>query len=362
MPRKHRKANGDTQPKVDDFKLIKGITHNVDKCLHAADIQTYSQLACLTPQEVLSILGKGYSIRRIEKENWIGQAQDLIQKSNLHKPDKKETIRQTTRQHYENFTIELLLNEKNLARRTHIIHVQSGDADTWAGWETEQVFNFVLRHTGMRPPSTKSATARSLKRNSAASTPMLIEQSIPITAETVSELPIIKESKKNPGSFPASTDLQSMTHRSALVEDRSLESSPQKLSSKGGNATSLMLLDWKITLPDKDQSLHNIPQEQAFNVHLTLDINHASLPKQSPLNCTATLYAKKLGSKTRLSIGETKQILPFDRILPLKIQGIIVSKGIYRLETHVTIQPAGLEVDNKQKIMSFLESGPLQIY
>jgi hypothetical protein len=364
MSRKHRQVEGDTQLKVDDFKLINGIKRGIEKRLQAADIQTYAQLASLTPEQILLIVGKGkgYSIRRIKQENWIGQAQDLVPQNNRRKLGKRVTSRPTIRQHYENFTVELLLDEKNLARRTHIVHVQSGDADTWAGWEAQHLFNFVIRHTGVHGPSTKAATATPLKRNSAAPASILAEQASPVGAEMTSKISAVGIPEEHSESLPFFAGSQPKTPPSALTDALSLQSVPQQFSSTGDISGSIELLEWKVTLPEKNQTLHNIPREQAFDVSLTLEINNLSLPKISQLVCTAKFYAKKIGGKNRQPIGEIHKTLPCDPIVHLTIGGLILSKGIYRLEARITIQPAGMEAAAQQKIMSFLESGPLQIY
>src|SRR5215211_2277253 len=133
----NRKVKRAAQTQVNDFKLIDGIKQGIEGRLHAAKILTYAQLVSLTPEKILLKLGKvnGYSVRRIEEEDWIRQARELMPKKAAHKPHNKESMKPTIRQHYENFTLEFLLDEKNRTRRTRVMHVQSGDADTWAGWE-----------------------------------------------------------------------------------------------------------------------------------------------------------------------------------------------------------------------------------
>jgi len=108
------------QPEMDDFKLINGIKQGIEHRLQAANILTYAQLASLTPREILSKLGKVniYSIKRIEEEDWAGQARELNSKKTQLKHHREETTGPTTRQHYENFTIEFLLDEKNADRKS----------------------------------------------------------------------------------------------------------------------------------------------------------------------------------------------------------------------------------------------------
>ena len=109
-----------------------------------------------------------------------GRLASLAPKKTQRKPHKKEIVSPIIRQHYENFTIEFLLDKKNLARRTRVAYVQSGDADTWAGWEAEQILDFIVRHTGVRLPYTKSAVPPPS---------VLTKQYSQVTSKSVSPLP-----------------------------------------------------------------------------------------------------------------------------------------------------------------------------
>ena len=139
---------------VDDFKIIRGIGPHYEKYLHNAGIRTFGQLAKLTPEDVATYI-PNLSASQIRKQGWILQARKLASKKATSKPRKKKTSVLTTSQHYENFTVEFLLNEKNKLRRLRIMHVQSGDVETWANWKQEEVSHFLARHTGARIPKEK---------------------------------------------------------------------------------------------------------------------------------------------------------------------------------------------------------------
>ena len=367
MSKKHKKVNEAMQTKADDFKLINGITGRIEKRLHAADIQTYAQLALLSQQEILSKLGKGkdYSIRRIKDENWLGQARGLIPKEVAHRPRKKETAGLSIRQHYENFTIEFLLDEKNLVRRIHVMHIQSEDADTWAGWKVEQLFEFLARHIGVRLPDTKSAYPAAFEPDMPRPPSTLTEQ----TSKATSSGPLITPieiSEKNTDELPSlAVSSKSMLQIVASADTPAAATALQQQSSTLATTRSIekiTLLELKISLPDTDQSRRNLPQDQAFDLSLTLDLSHVSLSETSQLIYTATVHAKKLGGRNRQLIGQIQKTVPFNHVLLLTIRCAPLSQGIYRLEALVTIGLTGMEVGQRQNLMSFLESGPLQVY
>ena len=141
----------DSPPVTDDFSLIKGIGPVLSQRLHDAGICTYNQLASLSPAELAEKIG-GLSAKQIARQDWTSQAHKLAPKKTRPRPPQKGAAKRTSHQHYVNFTIEFLLDEKNRMRRTRVVHVQSGDADTWAGYEADQLIGFIARHTGVRIP------------------------------------------------------------------------------------------------------------------------------------------------------------------------------------------------------------------
>ncbi len=132
---------------VDDFKVIRGIGPLYEKHLHDAGVRTFTQLAKLSPEDVATHI-PNLSASQVRKQGWVLQARKLVSKKTEAKPRRKKSTVPTTRQHYENFTVEFLLNDKNKLRRLRVMHVQSGDVETWANWRQEEVTHFLARHTG----------------------------------------------------------------------------------------------------------------------------------------------------------------------------------------------------------------------
>jgi len=136
---------------ADDFRLIKGIGPVLGARLYEAGFTTFRQLASLTPAHLAARVN-GVSVKQITLQDWTGQARKLDSKKLPSKTSRKATPKKVVRQHYENFTVEFLVDEKHAVRRTRVAHIQSGDADTWAGWEAGQLIDFLARHTGVRVP------------------------------------------------------------------------------------------------------------------------------------------------------------------------------------------------------------------
>jgi len=365
MAKNDLKLKEAAQPEMDDFKLINGIKQGIQHRLQTADILIYAQLASLTPEDILSKLGKvnTYSIKRIEEEDWIGQARELHSKKAQLKPRREETTEPTIRQHYENFTIEFLLDGKNVARRTRVAHVQSGDADTWAGWEAERVLDFITRHAGVRRRITRPTAPLPLKPKLMPSS-ISTEQSSKVTTETASLVPV-KITEENSESLPSFAVARSTPQVPTLANIQSTGIAPLPLPSPQDMLSAIgkiNLLDWKISLPNTDQSLHNLPHDQAFDVSLTLDLNDVSIPETSELDCIVALYAKKLGGRNRHLLGETQKTLAFENILVLTISQMILGPGAYRLDALVTLRLAGTDPGHDSGIKAFLESSPLQVY
>ncbi|MGB5755743.1 MAG: hypothetical protein WBM50_02410, partial [Acidimicrobiales bacterium] len=71
----------------DDLQVVNGIGPVSEKTLNALGIRTWEQLAAMTPAEVDRVDEALGSFRgRIERDQWIGQAADLIRRFPLREP------------------------------------------------------------------------------------------------------------------------------------------------------------------------------------------------------------------------------------------------------------------------------------
>jgi hypothetical protein len=143
-------------PETDDLKLIHGISPAVEHRLHGVGIYTFAQLVTLSPADIAaSVAGLyGLSAEHIIKQDWIGQSRKLAASSISVESQKTDEI-PAVYPHYATFTLELLLDEDNTVRRTHITHNESGAEESWDGWQDAQLIRFFIRSADLNIPLVK---------------------------------------------------------------------------------------------------------------------------------------------------------------------------------------------------------------
>jgi hypothetical protein len=140
---------------ADDFKRIKGIGPATERRLHNAGIVTFAQLAALSPTGLAELVS-GLPAQRVAQRAWLNQARRLASSQARSKPDNSAAAT-VGRQRYATFTVEMLLDEDNRARRTHVAHVQDGDELIWKGWDGARLIDFLVEHAGLRPQPVETA-------------------------------------------------------------------------------------------------------------------------------------------------------------------------------------------------------------
>ena len=292
----HRRPNSARVPKStmsNNLKLIKGIGPIIEQRLHDAGIHTFADLAALSAEQIASII-PGMSARQVAKQGWIPQAYKLVPATPKSRNRQKKTSISTSRQHYENFTFEFLLDGKNKTRRLRVVHVQSGDTDTWAKWDAERLIDFLARHTGSRLPHVMAVAPGSI-RSSLPSNQSLFTKPASKTLNGISGIPSTDRFNENSDTLaaPASEgNPQITTSTNAMIGERVQphETSRQEFRD---SPPQVSLLEWKVLLGNTDQTLTKVIPDQPFDVRLTLDLRNTTLPVGSTLESTGTLYAKK---------------------------------------------------------------------
>jgi hypothetical protein len=189
----------------DRLQLIEGIGKGVESRLRNAGVRTFGDLAARTPEELAAILDgvPRMSAERIVEQNWIGQAR---QRAGAAAED------DANRQHYQNFTVELLTDHGDV-RRTRVWHVQSGDQRQWTGLATDELIDFVTTRAGIAPDADRQADAA--EPSGGARTPPAAAQrppAGPAQASTaglrVRELDVVGPVSGLAGTVPAATPLR----------------------------------------------------------------------------------------------------------------------------------------------------------
>lgn len=352
-----------SRPTPDCFTRIHGIGPIIEKRLHSSGIHTFAQLAAL-PVETVAAIIPHLSVKQIAKQNWIHQARKLASSMATSETCEKEPLISTSRQHYENFTFEFLFDEKNKTRRLQVVHIQSGDADTWTKWDTKRLIDFLARHTGVRLPYAKSTIVTTVRPKSTPNLSASTEQPSEVIAETTPIL-AVAESKENIDSTLFLESSESTSQLLVSADNPATTTFHQCLQSPAVSATKISricLLEWKTFVGDTNQSSHNLPHDQAFDVNLTLDLTHASLPDGSKLDFTASLYAKKLGDGTRQLIGEMQSTRPSAKIVDLTIGSATLPLGLYRLEVILALIATDSSHLAAPNINTSFQGGIFQVY
>jgi hypothetical protein len=295
---------------ADNLQRIHGIGPGIAQRLHEAGLLTFAQLAALSADDIAALLGgvAGLSGKSIAAQDWIGQARALA----TAPPATDEAAARTeglVRQHYATFTVELLLDEANLVRRTHVTHVQGGTAETWAGWPADRLVEFLAQQAGL---VLASADRDSAPTSEAAPTPVAMDAPPSIAATARPQLRI-----------------------------RQFEPIPQ----------------------GADEAHQFLRYSEPYELRLTLDVD---LALEDALRCghfgyTAAVYAKSLSSPARRIVGEVRGTeKPADSII-IAVPGTPLPRDIYRLEAIATLTLPG-DSETPNELTAFLESGLLQVY
>ncbi len=76
---KKEKAQADLSTEKDNLKVIEGLGPAYEKKLNAAGITSFAQLSALTAEDLVKLETEaGIKAAKVEKDNWIGQAADLV--------------------------------------------------------------------------------------------------------------------------------------------------------------------------------------------------------------------------------------------------------------------------------------------
>jgi hypothetical protein len=137
---------------MDDLKQIRGIGPAIEHRLHQAGILTFAQLANVCAEDLAPLFSDmhGLSEERIAEMGWSKQASLRIEKlTTMENLPPGNPI-----QYSAVFSVDLLLDNQNRVRRTHIVHVQSSREDSWAEWNKDRLAGFII----------ENATVRSVKK------------------------------------------------------------------------------------------------------------------------------------------------------------------------------------------------------
>lgn len=324
----------------DDFKLIHGIGPGIERRLYNANIHTYGQLAALTADDLARILHglAGLSAKSIAQQDWIDQALKLASEhaeewteyleerveqgearaelstalESVDESPASEGMAPESRKHYENFKVELTLDEDNTVSRTRVQHVQELIESAWNGWEGQKLINFIEEHAGLL-----GGEPREIRLQPAVFT----------------------------ASEPASTGL--------IIE----RLAPPRVFPRDQFVVKKM----EVITADNPSPGHILSSDQPFRFHLALDLSQIKASPGTLLGYSAKVFAKDLSRGTHLVVGAYQGELSLDGQAEIDIEGDRLPAGIYRLDTVVTLSPPSGVAPRAQQL-AFLEGGVFHVY
>jgi hypothetical protein len=175
----------------------------------------------------------------------------------------------------------------------------------------------------------------------------LVARSTPTEPEWISQ-----ERKQ----VPSSTLVESCSSAVGVIEPVS----PPVATSVPANV--LHLREIETVLYDALVPRHILPFDLPFGVRLTLDLTDMAIPDEILLNYTATIYGRRLGNRTRQTLGEMQgTLIPTDKIR-LIVRGTGLERGVYCVEATVSVRlPAGESLPPAD-VTARMKGDPIHIY
>jgi len=237
----------------------------------------------------------------------------------------KAESRPDDHQRYATFTLELLINEDDTVRRTHILHVQSREEQTWAGWDEAAVTKFITRRAELRStPSGEEALEALFGPLEAA------------ISETASLQPI------------------------AAVFDRA---GVGDADTDASHASELRLSGLVISGAEASNGASLLNAGQPYLVRLTLDLPKSELSAaERTYHYYAVVQGKQLGGQERRLVARGRGTLTITSLTThtIELTGVALPRGLYRLEWGVRLAPLGGQ--SLAALDAWLEGGLLQVY
>jgi hypothetical protein len=386
-------------PKADDLKLINGIGPAVEIRLHRVSIFTFVQLASVSPADIAAAVADlaGLSSERIIKLDWIGQARKLAaestaaetqknrnatagaeqqQSANEQHPREQLVAHKSTespqeaeasmkRLHEATFTVELLLDEENEVNNMHIVHMQSGDEESWAGWQESLLVGFLASHADLRIQRvevTAPVTAEA-------------KPSVQVAEEVASPKPVIQEAETD---LSIATEVESLAQIAAEaeiptpeVEEVEISASavvgiepPAPVSLTDSSAALLYVRKPQVVLSATHVPQNLVRSDQPYEVHFTLHLTDTATSPTSTLSYTASAYGWAVDQWTRRSMGVVRgTIKPKEEII-VSIRGASLPQGTYWLEAEALVSlPLALhENSTNQGLQATVKGHLFEIY
>jgi len=345
-----RPRSSETNPsaKGDNFKLIKGVSATVESRLHQAGILTYAQFASLSTEDIITLVANlsGLTVERIIRQNWTGQARELALRPKSDEPVEEKTP-PVNGERYATFVAELSLDANNNIINTRIRHVQSGDEMTWGKWREDQFVKFFTEHAN--PYKAETSVKQEAEKPEAApaaspsETPPFNQTAVEVTAGAIPAEPIRDaektETAAKPSSAKPSPASPTMTEIATKVSTEAAAEIATEISTEAAIKPRARKLEILAAGSDLPSTL--LRHDQAFDVRVSLDLPGAADSRKETMAYTAIVYARSLSDKRAQSFSRASGKITLSERTVIKLGGISLKPGAYRLAADVTIHQPG---------------------
>jgi len=282
----------------DNLKKIRGIGPAMEQRLNHAGIFSFAQIAELSPKDLAALFSgiPCLSAERIIEKGWINQALYLMEKEK----ESNNLTPEENGQHSIMFSVDLLLDNKNHVRRTHILHVQSREENSWAGWNQNQLADFILENANI-----KSAH---LGRD--------------------------------------------LTERKSSLKSSIKDKNQVKIKEIRGDLN----ISGIEVRPQSDKAAHwLVTANKPFATAFMLDMSKAFISPGTLLQYQVEIYAKNLADGIRQNIGEERNTIKSKNLASLVINCRALPQGSYRIEAFIVL---ALDLENqnpRSRLMAMTE-------
>ena len=293
----------------DDFTTITGIGAGVEKRLYAAGIITFRQLAALSPEEISGLLKDmiGFSVERISNQDWIGEA-----RKQAAERQKKQTEKSSNHQRYAVYTLEFLLDEANAVRRTRVMHVQSQEEESWAGWDDQRLVQYIIQQAGLQ-----------------------VEAKITQEFEDLTS----KETAR----------------KAAPVLQKAAEPAKAKLAGE------FQVFSMETQTSQPGRTRWTMEGDQPITMRLKLDMVELERTKNTPINFLAEIYSKELGTGSRQLVGSSRGKINPEEMDTIDVECQWLSPGMHRLDAFVMLTSPDKEPQPGSSQVAFLDGGLFRV-
>jgi len=340
--KRSRSSETGSSAKADNFKLIKGVSGKVELRLRQAGILTYTQFASLSPEDLITIVGdlSGLTVEKIIRQDWTGQARELALRPKSDEPAEGAPPKDNG-ERVATFVTEMSLNANNDIISTHVRHVQSGDEMRWGRWREDQFIKFFIEHANPRAAQT---SVNQEAEKSEVPPPVSPSEMPPLEQTEVeadsSETPAepIRDAQKTehaPEPYHASPAIAEIATKTASdVSKARTEIATKVMTEIAGKPRASKL---EVVAAGSDLPSMLVRHDQPFNLRFSLDLSNVAAGREEPLAYTAVVHARSLSDKRAQSFSRTSgRISPSDNTV-IKLSGIGLRPGSYRLGVDVMI-------------------------